>query len=187
MDKLLISLFPILGCFYKPSFKKYLLVAIGIPLFLLLAVWVIPYDYSISWLDDLLIMIALSGIWGLAVSHADKKESMYTFSAFLALALGAIIFMVAMANAFTGSNTVLKHWKKDSYQVNYIRSSGFSGQPLYYYELEKRNAWGLLEAKLDRNEQVGVYDSLCEIKLFDKIDRRMLRFDKCKEIIHLPD
>jgi len=182
MEHLLIALFPILGCLYKFFSKEYLLVIIGVSFALLCPVWFSPYYYAITWLDDLLILFFLSGIWGIIVAASDNKRKMYTVSAYLVLVLGFVLLYLAFVNAFTGSNTILKHWEKEDYQVNYIKSSGFSGQPLYYYELQKENCYGLFKAALDKENE----DTLCDVELFDKIDYRFVHFDKCKETIQVP-
>lgn len=187
MEKLLIALFPIIGCFYKPSIKKYVLLAMGIALFFLLAVWVSPYSYSIAWIDDLLILIVLSGIWSFFISTINKKETIHTVSALLTFALGFVITFIVFANAFTGTNEVLKHWEKDSYHVNYIESRGFSGRPLYYYELKKTKCWDLLETPLDRHELREAGDTLCDTQLLDHSINRLVHFDRCKGVIHLPN
>src|SRR6478736_2041282 len=120
MEHLLIALFPILGCLYKFSSKDYLLLIIGLPFALLCPVWFSPYFYTITWLDDLFILFFLSGIWGIIIAAADNKRKMYTISGFLVLTLGFVLLYLAFVNAFVGSNTIVKHWEKEDYQVNYI-------------------------------------------------------------------
>jgi len=186
MEKLLIALFPIIGSLTgKKIPKDYLFLLIFVPFALLIPQWFSPYDYSIFWLDEVLLTLTLSGIWGLLVRITENTKAMEWTSTLLTVALGLILLLVTFATAFTGSNSTLKQWNNNNYQVNYVESRGFSGRPFYYYELKKYNCFGLFEATAGRYELNDADKNLCTIQLFDKLDYRYVSFDPCKgTIIH---
>ena len=82
---------------------------------------------------------------------------------------------ITFVHAFAGSNNSIKKIKIDNYQIDYIKSQGFSGRHAYYYELTHKPVKGLFY-KVCKQHGQKINDCTIEFK----IDGEKKQFNICQ-------
>lgn len=173
----ILFLFPIIGLMFDSvdnRRKTYILLSS--------TVFLIPiftgYTYIISWLYQILGLVVLSCIYSFCSTQIKSKALKITSAIVISGVLLILFGFFAFMDAFGGYQKVENEWEVDGYKIEYIRDQGFSGEPLFKYELKKYTLVPIfikqVETVVDHNEAENCHI----IFTSSKID-----FDKCNESI----
>ncbi len=155
---------PILGLIFSILFEKKVLLQISTPFIILSTPILFGYDLLTNWTHELNFTIILSCMYGYWIFNINKWRKIRR-SLLLSTVLLIILGYAAFVDAFVGSNYIEQTWIKNEYQINYIRSQGFSGRPAFYYEIIHKPFNGLFRKKSD---QKGIEKTPCNILFKDQ-------------------
>lgn len=170
------SLSPIIGLFFSYISSKKFLKLTFIGSILALIPILTGYEFLFDAYYECIITIQLS--FGFKwLFQTEKKSRSKSIVSSLLFCFGILIItgFITFINAFTGSNTSISKIKIDSYQIDHIRSLGFSGSPAYYYKLTHKPAKGLFyKVYKQRGQQIND----CTIEF--KVDGEKQQFNICQ-------
>ncbi|RAW01831.1 hypothetical protein [Pseudochryseolinea flava] len=151
-------------------YNLYILIAASICLTPLL----FKYQFSIAGFQIIFLFLAISSAY--AYLSADLKPGRRIVSALVTMAcLFFVLYFVAWAFAFHGTESVVKEWIVDDYRVQYKSDQGFAGQARMFYELDVYGMIPCFLKKVDTQDVDNDSVQTCRIKF----SRRGVVFNKC--------
>jgi len=143
----------------------------------LLAPALTGYDYVIESGYRSLVLLAGACLYTFVSSGIERNRSKFIAAFLCAVPLLVILGYGYFINTMGGNKSREGKWDLNGYRIEYFKDQGFSGSPLYTYELARYAAIPLFIKHIE----TAVQDSADDCSIHFETSR--LLFDKCKQTL----
>ena len=145
----------------------------------LLAPVLTGYDYVIASGYRLLVLVVLACLYAFFSRAIERNATKFIAAILCAGLLLVVLGYGYFINTMGGSKSREGKWDINGYRVEYFKDQGFSGRPLFTYELSKYAAVPVFIKHIETATEDSASD--CTVHF----QTSQLRFDKCnKTLVH---